>query len=152
MITVEQIKALREKTGISIAQCKKALATAGGDFDQALAALYEQGAAVAAGKADRAVGAGAISSYVHNNAAVGALVEINCETDFVARAEGFRALADDLAMHIAAFEPPTVEQLLTQPFVKDSSLTVADIIKQNIQKFGENISIARFARLAVGER
>lgn len=150
MISVEQIKKLRDQTGISIAQCKQALEAAGGDLDQALASLREKSADIAAKKSERAVGAGTISSYVHNNSAAGALVEVNCETDFVARAADFRALADDLAMHIVAFEPANVEELLTQPFVRDPALTVGEAIKQSIQKFGENIAVARFARLVVG--
>ncbi len=149
MITVDQIKDLRSRTGISIAECKQALEAAAGDLDRALEALKERGAAIAAKKSDRALGAGAVSAYIHNNGLVGALVELACETDFVAKNTAFRALADDLAMHVAAFAPANPEELLAQPFVKEPAVIVADVIKQSIQKFGENIVLARFARFAI---
>ena len=150
MISVEAIKKLRSETGISVAQCKQALTSAGGDFEQALVALKEQGAIIAAKKSDRALGAGVVSSYLHTTGALGALVELDCETDFVAKTADFRALANDLAMHISAFEPVDNMALLAQPFIKDPSSTVADVIKQAIQKFGEKIEMIRFVRFAVG--
>ncbi len=146
MITTEQIKDLRERTGISISQCKKALEDAGGDMTKALEALKAQGAAIAAKKADRALGSGVVSAYIHSNKRMGALIEIHSETDFVANNPEFKALADDIAMHVAAMVPTDLLELAEQPFVKDPSQTVADLIKLHIQKFGERIEVARFSR------
>jgi elongation factor Ts len=147
MITTEQIKELRNRTGISIGQCKKALEDAGGDIDKALAFLKEKGAEIADKKATRELHAGVISAYVHSNSKMGALVQVHTETDFVAKNEGFKALADDLAMHVTAMKPADVAELLTQPFIKDPALTIDDLVKNHIQKFGERIEIAHFARL-----
>ncbi|NTV44440.1 MAG: elongation factor Ts [Candidatus Yonathbacteria bacterium] len=105
MITTEDIKALREKTGVSVMQCKKALEEAGGDMDKALVLLHKLSSAIAAKKADRELGAGIVEAYKHNSGTVGAMVELLCETDFVAKNTEFRALAYDIAMHIAATAP-----------------------------------------------
>jgi elongation factor Ts len=150
-ISTEQIKELRERTGISIAQCKQALEDAGGDMDKALAFLREKGAEVADKKSNRELKAGVISSYIHNNGTIGALLQIHTETDFVAKNPEFKALADDIVMHLAAMGPDTVEELLTQPFIKDPSLTVSDLIKGFIQKFGERIEVVNFARLSLAD-
>ena len=147
MITTEQIKELRDRTGISIAQCKKALEDAGGDINKALDFLKEKGAEVAEKKATRELHAGLVSAYIHSDHKQGALVEVQVETDFVAKNEGFQALADDLAMHIVAMNPADVAELLTQPFIKDPTLMIDDLVKNHIQKFGERIEIAHFARL-----
>ncbi len=150
MVSAEQIKILRDRTGVSIAECKKALEAANGDLEQAVAALRTQSAATADKKAGRTLGAGIISSYLHTTGTVGCLVELGCETDFVAKNTEFRQLADDLAMHIAAFNPATVEELLTQNFIKDPTLTIADLVKLTIQKFGERTEVIRFSRFEVG--
>ncbi|MEI6478674.1 MAG: translation elongation factor Ts [bacterium] len=105
MITTEQVKELRDRTGISIMQCKKALEEAGGDMEKALILLQKKGAEVADKKSDRSLGAGVVVSYIHNTGTVGTLVELWCETDFVAKNEEFKALAKDIAMHIAATNP-----------------------------------------------
>lgn len=105
MVTSEQIKQLREQTGISVMQCKKALEDAGGDMEQALDLLRKKGTEIAAKKSDRELGAGVIASYIHSDKRMGVLVELLCETDFVARNEEFVALADDIALHIAAMNP-----------------------------------------------
>jgi len=192
-ITTETIKALRDKTGVSIMQCKKALEEAGGDFDQALVILQKKSGATAEKKSDRDLGAGTIASYLHAGGSVGALVEIACETDFVARNEDFQKFAYDIAMHVAAMNPlflsvdevgesdkaaalevfkkevedkPADMQekilegkmnsylqdkvLLTQTYIKDSSLSVDDLVKAAVQKFGENVRIIRYARFSVG--
>lgn len=151
MITTEQIKELRDRTGISIAQCKKALEDAGGDVNKALDFLKAKGAEIADKKATRELHAGLVSAYVHSNGKMGALVQVHVETDFVAKNEGFKALADDLAMHIAAMDPADVTELLAQPFIKDPALTIDDLVKNHIQKFGERIEIARFARLDISK-
>ena len=105
MITTEQIKALREQTGISVMQCKVALEEAGGDMDKAIMILKKKGKAIAAKKSDRNLGSGVVASYIHSTGAVGTMVELLCETDFVAKNEDFKKLAYDIAMHIAATNP-----------------------------------------------
>ncbi len=146
MVSIEQIKELREKTGISVAQCKKALEAAGGDLTKALASLRELSGAAADKKADRQLGAGVVSAYIHGNNAMGALIELDCETDFVAKNDDFKSMASDLAMHVAAFAPADLAELLTQPFVKDPTQTIDDVVKSGIQKFGEKVEIVRFDR------
>lgn len=151
MVTVEQIKALRDETGVSIAQCKQALESAGGDLAKAREALGEKSAEIAAKKSTRSLGAGVIGLYLHTGSTIGVLVELACETDFVAKNEQFSALANELAMHVAAFQPPAVEDLLAQPFIKDPGIVVADVIKNLTQKFGERVEVIRFVRLEVGQ-
>jgi len=145
-ITIDQVKELRDRTGISIAQCKKALEDAEGDMTKAMGFLKEKGAEIAGKKADRALRAGAVSAYIHSNGQMGALVQVFSETDFVSKNKDFKTLADDLAMHVAAMNPADLTELLAQPFVKDPSLTIDDLVKSYIQKFGERIEIGHFAR------
>lgn len=147
---VEQIRALREETGVSVAACKQALESAGGDIAAARAALVAAGGAVAAKKSNRTLGAGIIAQYIHTGGSIGVLLELASETDFVAKNEQFVQLASELAMHVAAFEPADVSALLEQPFIKEASQTVADVINGYVQKFGERIEVVRFVRLAVG--
>ena len=144
MADTDKIKNLRESTGLSLAQIKKALDEAGGDETKAREILKAQGIAVAAKKSSREVKEGVIDSYIHANKKLGAMVEVLCETDFVARTVEFQKLAHDLAMHIAAVRPETADDLLAQPFIKDPALTVQDLINQHIAKLGENIQIGRF--------
>ncbi len=151
MITTEQIKELRDKTSVSIAQCKKALEDAGGDMAKALEALKAKGAEIADKKSDRTLAAGAVSSYIHSTGAMGVMVEVQCETDFVSKNPEFRAMADDFAMHIAAMVPADTAEFLEQPFIKDPEMTISDVIKNNIQKFGERIEVTRFARFDAAE-
>lgn len=146
MITTEQIKELRDRTGISIAQCKKALEEVNGDMALALDALKAKGAEIADKKSDRTLNAGTVQSYIHSNGTLGVLVELSSETDFVSKNAEFVDLARDLAMQIAAVGPENVAELLEQPFIKDSSLTIDQLVKNYIQKFGERIVINRFAR------
>lgn len=160
MVTAEQVKALRDATGVSIGDCKKALEAAGGDMDKAMAELRDRSKGLTAKKADRVLKAGAIQSYIHATGTVGVLVELSCETDFVAKNDEFKTLARDIAVHIAAMNPETIKKerddqssetvLLEQPFVKNPEHTVASIVEQGIQKFGEKIEITRFTRFAVG--
>ena len=147
-ITTDQIKELRERTGISIAQCKKALEDAGGDMDKAIGFLKETGAAIAEKKSSRELRAGIIRSYLHSNGLMGTLVQLHTETDFVAKNPDFISLADELAMHITAMNPADMDELLAQPYIKDPSLTIADLVKNYVQKFGERIEIIRFSRFA----
>jgi elongation factor Ts len=150
-ITTEQIKDLRDKTGISVMQCKKALEEAGGDTEGALRVLRREGALIARKKADRALKAGVVQAYVHGTKRVGALVLLSSETDFVAKNDEFAALAYDIAMHIAAMgdDGITREKLLEQPFIKDEGKSIGMLIDEAMQKFGERIEITEFSRLKV---
>lgn len=145
MVSTEQIKALREKTGISVALCKKALEEAGGDEARALEILKEAGAAAADKKADREFAAGTVSAYIHGTA-IGSLVEVRCETDFVAKNPEFKAIIDDIAMQVAAMAPETLADLLEMPFIKNPDITVGDLIKGAVQKFGERVEVTKMAR------
>lgn len=145
-VSTEDIKKLRDETGVSIGLCKKALDEADGDHAKALEILQAQGAASAAKKSKRTLGAGSVAAYIHNTHTIGAMVNLQCETDFVAKNEEFEGLAKDIAMHISAMSPETNEDLLAQPFVKDDSKTVKDMIDSAVQKFGERIEVGQFVR------
>lgn len=136
---------LREETGAGVMDCKKALDDAGGKYDAARALIFERGAAKASKRQERKTGAGILETYLHNGR-IGVLLEIRCETDFVAKNDTFKLLAHDIAMHIASMDPATVDDLLAQPFVRDESITVQDLVTQAIAKTGENIKIERFCR------
>jgi len=148
MVDINQIKKLREETGISISECKKALEEAKGDFKRAKEILTEWGKKFAAGKKEKETEQGIISSYVHSNKRVGAMVQLHCESDFVARSEGFQKLAHELCLQIAAVDPDQTP-LLSQPWIKDQSKTIKDLIEEYISKFGENITIKRYVRFEV---
>ena len=142
---LNDIQKLREKTGAGVMECKKALEEAKGDFEKAEKIIYEKGLVKASQKSERATGAGLLESYIHNQR-VGVLLELRCETDFVAKNELFKNLAHNLTMQIAAMNPGNVEELLKQPFIKNEKETVEDFIKQHIAKLGENIRVERFCR------
>lgn len=191
-ITSADIKALRDETGISVMQCKKALEEAGGDMDKARIILKKRRSEAAEKKSDRALAAGTIGAYVHNTNDVAAMVLLACETDFVAKNEDFVALAREIAMHVAALAPSFISRdqvdetaqnkarevfaseiadkpaeirekilegkmdayfkekiLLEQPFIKDPDTTIGEMVQGAVQKFGENISIARIERISV---
>lgn len=148
-ISSEQVKELRDKTGISVMECKKALEAAQGDMTKALELLSARATELAGKKADRELGAGTVASYVHGNGSVGALVVLVCETDFVSKNEEFASLARDIAMHISAMRPATKEELLAQQFIKDPSKTVADLLSGAVQKFGERTEVSAFSCLGV---
>jgi len=149
MITTEQIKQLREETGLSIMQCQKALEQAGGDRTKAIELLKEKGAEIASKKGDRTLGAGVVASYIHAGDTVGAMVEFLCETDFVAKNPEFKAIAKEIAMHIAAMKPETLEELLAQPFIKNGDQTIGDMINSTVQKFGERMGVGHFIRFSI---
>lgn len=149
MVTTEQIKELRDKTGVSIMQCRTALEAAGGDMEKALLELRAASAAIAEKKSTRELKAGLVQSYVHSSGTLGALLELNCETDFVAKNPEFKTLATDIAMHLAASAPESLEALLEQPFVKNPELTISQLLKNFTQKFGENVGIGTFSRISV---
>lgn len=147
-LTTDSIKQLREATGVSVMQCKSALEEAGGDLEAAAALLRERAVASAAKKADRELAAGVVGSYTHDGA-MGAMVLLSCETDFVAKNPEFGTLARELAMHVAAMAPEDTEALLSEPFIKDAGRTIRDLLNDAVQKFGERVEVASFARLAV---
>ena len=141
---VEKVKHLRETTGLSFGEIKKALDDAGGDETKAMEILREQGVKTAEKKASREVKEGVVASYIHATKKLGSMVEVLCETDFVARNSDFQELAKDIAMHIAAMRPGAVSDLLGQPYVKDPTKTIKDLINGHVAKLGENIQIGRF--------
>lgn len=139
---------LREQTGAGVMECKRALEEAGGDLDKAADIIQERGLLKAESKKERKTGAGLVYTYVHNDR-VGVLMELRAETDFVVRAEPFKALAHELAMQIAAMAPENVDELLGQPYIKDESTTVGDFIKGTVAKVGENIQVEKFVRYEI---
>ncbi len=149
-ITVDQIKSLRAKTGLGIHDVKKALEETDGNEDKAIAWLKEKGLSTAAKKSERATSQGLIDVYTHGGR-IGAMVEVNCETDFVARNEDFKTFVHDLSLQVASMNPSDVEELLSQDFFKDPSKTVKDLLNETISKIGENIKINRFSRFELGE-
>jgi len=149
-ISASDVKILREETGVSIGKCKEALELADGDMEKAREIIKELQVKAAAKKADRELGAGIIVSYIHSNKQMGSILELACETDFVAKNEEFIALGNDIAMHITAMGTETIEELKEQPFVKDPEMTINQRIESGIQKLGERIEIASFHRITVG--
>lgn len=149
MISADLIKKLRDITDASMLACKSALEKAEGNLDRAVTFLKEEGAKIAEKKSERVTGIGIVEAYVHGNQKVGVLVELRSETDFVARNPQFRELAHDIAMHIAATDPDSPETLLQQPFIKDESRTVGELVTEAIARFGENITIGRFSRFQI---
>jgi len=145
MAKATDIQKLRELTGAGVMICKKALDEAGGVFDRAVALVKEQGFKRAAEKEGRETKAGLVKAYVHNDR-VGALLELNCETDFVARSDPFRELAHSLAMQIVAMNPKDIDELLAESYVKDESVVINDLVNGVILKTGENIKVGRFVR------
>ena len=174
-ITAAAVKALREETGAGIMDCKRALEDSAGDVARAKALLREKGLASGAKKADRATDQGTVESYIHSSGGVGrigALVEVNCETDFVARTDEFKHLAREIARQVVAMNPRFITaqeapaevvaaegltpeevaaaSLLTQPYVRDNSQTIAQLIAEAVAKTGENIRVRRFSRFELG--
>src|SRR5215467_2178921 len=195
-ISAAQVKELREKTGAPMMDCKQALTEAKGDMEAAIVVLRKKGVSVAAKKATRVTSEGSVASYIHAGGKIGVLVEVNCESDFVARTDDFKELVHDIAMHIAASDPKFVRRedvtqadfdrekdiamdaalksgkpaniaekmvagkmekfyeevcLLEQPFIKDQTMSIAQLIAAKVGKLGENIAVRRFARFKVGE-
>ena len=195
-ISAGQVKELRDQTGAPMMDCKKALTEANGDLEKAIIILRKRGTAVAQKKAARVTSEGSVAQYIHAGGKIGVLVEVNCESDFVARTDDFKELVHDVAMHIAATDPKFVrkedvtkadferekdiylsqamasgkpahiaEKMVTgkmekfyeevclyeQPFIKDQTQTISQLISAKIGKLGENISVRRFARFKVGD-
>jgi len=166
-ISLELIKDLREQSGAGIMQCRNALEKHEGNREKALEFLKEQGLLKAKAKAERTAAEGLVEAYIHTGGRVGAMVELNCETDFAARTDEFKELAHNLAMQVAAMNPQFVSEadipkkadvdpqaacLLRQPYIKDQELTIQDIITDTIARVGENIKVSRFARFELGEQ
>jgi elongation factor Ts len=164
-ISVEAVKELRNRTNVGILDCNKALFEVGGDIEKAIELLKQRGALIAEKKKDVATTEGLIEAYVHHTKHIGALVELNCETDFVANTDEFKKLAHDLAMQVAATSPqfitseeippeaeidPQAACLLSQPFIKEPNKTVQEVIAETIAKVDENIKVRRFARFELG--
>jgi elongation factor Ts len=145
MISLEKIKKLREETGVSISECKKALEKAKGNLKQAKETLKKSGRDLAKEKKEREVKAGIIESYIHSGKKIGAMVELHCESDFVARSEDFQKLAHELCLQIAAISSEEIP-LPKQPWIRDETKTVKDLIDEYIAKFGENIVLKNFVR------
>ena len=195
-ISASQVKELREKTGAPMMDCKQVLTEAKGNLEDAIVLLRKKGVSVAAKKAARVTSEGSVASYIHAGGKIGVLVEVNCESDFVARTEDFKELVHDIAMHIAASDPKFVRKedvtpeaferekdiyrhqaaatgkpalvvekivagkmekfyeevcLLEQPFIKDQTINISQLIAAKIGKLGENIAVRRFARFKVGD-
>jgi elongation factor Ts len=165
-ITTDMIKTLREQSGAGIMDCRTALVGCQGDIDKALEVLKEKGLLKAQKRAERATSQGLIDSYIHTAGRIGALVEVNCETDFVARTDEFKGLAHCLAMQVAAMSPKYISEkdipegsevvpneacLLLQPYIKDPTKTINDVIAETIAKTGENIRVRRFVRYELGD-
>lgn len=147
---LDKIKKLRDQTGISISACKKALIEADGDMNKAIENLQKQGISVANKKSERETKAGVVDAYIHSNKKIGSLVEVRSETDFVARNEEFKKFSHDVAMHIAATSLGNgINDLLSQPFIKNPNITIKDYLNETIQKFGENIEITRFEKFEI---
>lgn len=166
MVSVEEVKRLREETGAGVMDAKRALDEASGDFEQARVLLRERGMATAAKRSDRSTEQGLVEAYIHGGGRIGALVELNCETDFVARTEEFRTLARNIAMQVAAMNPqalspdefpddgegdPNEQSLLTQSYIREPGRSIGDLIQEVIAKTGENIRVSRFERFELGD-
>ena len=165
-IPTETIKALREKSGAGVMDCRNALIQAEGQIEKALEILKQQSLVRVEKKKSRTAAQGLVEAYVHAGGRIGAMVEVNCETDFVARTNEFKELAHNIAMQVAAMSPECVSQeqlpqgseadpkvacLLLQPYIRDQSITIQDIVNQTIARVGENVRISRFARFEVGD-
>jgi elongation factor Ts len=195
-INAGQVKELRDKTGAPMMDCKQALTEANGDMEKAVVVLRKKGVSVAAKKATRVTSEGSVASYIHAGGKIGVLVEVNCESDFVARTDDFKELTHDIAMHIAASDPRYVRKedvteadfkrekdialsqaiaagkpakiaeqivngkmekfyeevcLMEQPFIKDQTISISQLIASKVGKLGENIAVRRFARFKVGD-
>lgn len=164
-ISIEMIKELRSQCGAGVMECRNALLEVSGDVEKALQILKERGLLKAQKRADRVTTQGLVEAYIHTGGRIGALIEVNCETDFVARTDEFKELAHELAMQVAAVAPQYVSEeeipegadvepqaacLLLQPYIRDPGKTVRDVIVETIARVGENIRVRRFARFELG--
>jgi elongation factor Ts len=151
MVDINLLKKLRNETSVSLADCRKALEESKNDYKKALEILRKSGLEKAAKKSEREALQGIIDSYIHQNGRVGVLVEVSCETDFVALTDEFKRLSHEICMQVAAMNPKDVPALLKQEYIKDPSRTMEVLIKETIAKLGENIVVKRFQRFEIGE-
>ncbi len=149
MTTIDQIKKLRSETSAGVIDTKKALEESGGDLEKAKKLLKERGVAKQAKKSDRPSSEGLVATYVHATGKIASLVELFCETDFVARTEDFKKLSQELALQVAATDPKDSGELLSQDYVREPSKTVQDLINEVIAKVGENVRVGRFVRFQI---
>lgn len=145
MVKIDAIKQLREATGISVIECQKALKDSGGDLEKAKEVLKKWGKDFAATRTDRVVKQGIVDSYIHCGRKVGVMIELRCETDFVAKSDDFKNLSHELCLQLAAISPEEMP-LLSQPWIKDQSKTIKDLVDGYIAKLGENIILEKFVR------
>jgi elongation factor Ts len=164
VVDTSKIKQLRDDTGAPIMDCKRALEETGGDLNKAKEVLRNRGAAIAEKKAGRVAAQGVVDSYIHGGGRIGVLVEVNCETDFVARSDDFRRLAHEIAMQVAATDPNWIGNeenapaeypegevpLLKQPYIRDEKRTIQDLVHEAVGKLGENIVVRKFTRYELG--
>lgn len=148
-VKFDDLKKLREETSAGVSDCRQALEDAGGNYEKAKKLLVERGLEKAAKKEGKETSQGIIESYVHNSR-VGVLVELRCETDFVARTDEFKHLAHEIALQVASMGPKNVVELLKGQYIRDTNMTIAELMKQVVAKVGENITVARFTRIALG--
>jgi len=147
----DHVKRLREETGAGVMDCKRALDEAKGDFEKAKSLIKERGLAKAKEKADREANEGVVEAYVHAGGRIGAMVELSSETDFVARNADFKGLAREIAMQVAAMDPTDVDQLLGQPYIRDASKTIGELVTGIAATTGENVRVKRFKRFELGQ-
>ena len=148
-VDITLLKNLRNETSASVADCRKALEESNGNYQKAIAWLKKYGIEKAGKKADRQTSQGLIDCYIHQNGRIGAMIEILCETDFVARTSEFKNLTHEIAMQVAAMNPKDVNSLLKQEYIRDASKTIESFIKETIAKLGENIVVSKFTRFAI---
>ncbi len=151
MVDIILLKKLRNETLVSLADCRKALEETKNDYKKALVWLKKEGLEKAAKKSDRETSQGLVESYIHQGGRVGSIIEILCETDFVARTDEFKNLSHEIAMQVAAMNPKDVSSLLKQEYIKDSSKTIESLIKETIAKLGENIVVKNLQRFEIGQ-
>lgn len=151
MIAINQIKSLRQKTGAPVMACKRALEKAKGNEKKAEELLKKWGVEKAKEKKERKTEAGIIDSYIHGGGKAGVLLELACETDFVAKTDDFGNLAHELCLQIVSMNPKNVDALLAQEYIRDSKIKIRELVKQTIGKLGENIKIVRFIRFELGK-
>lgn len=150
-VSLDLLKKLREETSAGVSDCRQALDDANGDYDKAKKLLQERGLEKAKKKEGKETTSGIIASYIHATQKVGVLVELRCETDFVARTDDFQLLAKEISMQIAAMKPVDLSELLASAYIRDAKQSIEGLIKATIAKVGENITVARFTRMELGE-
>jgi elongation factor Ts len=152
MVTIDQIKKLREETGAGVMDCRRALEETKGNEKKAAELLKKWGIEKSKEKSQRETKSGMIASYVHAGGKVGVLVELLCETDFVAKTDDFQKLAHEICLQVASMEPKDVTALIKQEYIRDPSKTIEQLVKETIGKLRENITVSRFSRFQLGEK